>query len=130
ATLAQLGAQPDTQVSGRLARWRREKAIMAGQVERDAPVARAHRLDAAPDQLAGGEEHVQIAGPQLLDARREDFSLERAGHERRALDLLDRAEQRIEPAPGPREALPVGEEAGQRGRLDRFHLLAQPRKGP
>ena len=68
-----------------------------GQVEREAAVVLAERLDAAPHDLAGRGQRVEIGRLIALDARRQDLGLENRREERRALQVLDRVEQRIEP---------------------------------
>src|SRR5581483_12288026 len=61
AALAQLAPELVGQLSFYLL-WRsREQAVMVGQVQRDPAVAASDRLDAAPDQLSGGEEDVEVA---------------------------------------------------------------------
>ncbi len=103
---------------------------MVGEIERDAAVAAADRIDSAPDQLAGREEHVQVAGPERLDPRSQHLAVQRARDQRSSLELLDGGEERIDPAARPRDPLPVHQEASERRRLHRLHLLAQPRQRP
>jgi hypothetical protein len=43
------------------------------QVERDAAVAFAERLEAAPDDFASSEERVEVRALIVLDARGQDF---------------------------------------------------------
>ena len=69
---------------------------MIGEVERDAAVAFAERLDAHPDDFAGGHQRVEHRRLVVVDARRQDLALEHRRRERRALQLLDRVEQRLE----------------------------------
>ena len=70
---------------------------MIGQVEREPAVAIAERLDAAPDHFAGGGERIEIGRVVALDASGEDLGFEDRGGQRRALEVLDRIEQRVEP---------------------------------
>ncbi len=105
-----------------------EQRLALGPVERDAPVARADRLEAAPDDLAGGAERVEIPGPVAVDARGQDARLERRRDERAALELSDHREQGVAPAPGARHALPVEQQPreGARRRPARRRDAAWP----
>ena len=71
---------------------------VVGEIKRDAAVSFAERLDADPDDLARGHQRVEHRRLIVCDARRQDISLEDRGGERRALQLLDRVEQRLEAA--------------------------------
>ena len=53
---------------------RQQPGEVIGEVQRDAPVALAERLDADPDHLAGGDERVEIGGVVVLDPRRQDLA--------------------------------------------------------
>ena len=109
-------------------RGRREERGAVGQVERDAPVRRAERLEAAPDDLARRQQGVQVRGPVALDARRKDFGLEGGRRNRIALELLDGGEKRLEAGARLRDALPRREEAGERRWLDGFDLAPKLRE--
>jgi hypothetical protein len=56
------------------------------------------------------------------------LGLQRAGHERRALQLAERLDQAVEPATVARDAVPAEQEAGVRVLLDRLDLAAQRRQ--
>ncbi len=103
---------------------------MIRQVQRDAPVALAKRLDADPDHLAGCHQRVEHVGLVVGDARRQDLAFEHRGRNGRALQLLDRVEQRFEPAPPGPDAVPRRRRSGRARRVDRLDLLAQPRERP
>ena len=102
-----------------------------GEVQREPAVAIAERLDAAPDDFAGGGQRVEIGGVVALDARREDLALEDRRRQRRALQVLDRIEQRVEAGAPPDDALPGGEEAREdrAGRPARPACAASPASG-
>ena len=68
---------------------------MIGEVQRDAAVAIADRLDADPDDFSGRRHRVEIGRVVVLDPRRQDLRLENRRRERGALQLLDGVEQRI-----------------------------------
>ena len=108
----------------------REQRQLVGKEKRDAAVALADRLDAGPRHFAGGNQRVEAGGCVVGDARGQNRSLKQRCGQRRALQVLDRIEQRIEmrrPAAARREqALPVREEARQRVLLHRLHFAAQP----
>src|SRR5204863_1867154 len=128
AAPAQLLAELLAERAFRFLRGRREQPRGVREVQRAAAVAASRRFDAAPDRLSGGEEDVEIAWAERLDPRGKDFALERARDQRRALKLLDGAEQGIEAPARPRDPLPVGEKAAQRGGVHGLHLLAQLRE--
>ena len=109
-------------------RWWRQQPQVVGEVQRDASVAFAQRLDAEPGDLAGRDQRVEQRRGVTGDARRQHLALEHRGHQRRALQPLDRVEQRVESGPRPDQPVPGGEEPSQHMRLDRFHLLAQCRQ--
>ena len=114
--------------SGSASRGGKQARQVIGQVERDAAVAIAERLDADPRHLARAEQRVELRRRVVGDARRQDLVLEERGDERHALQLLDRVEQRVEPAARAADAVPRGEESAEHGRLDRLDLLSQPRQ--
>jgi len=80
--------------------WRApETREMIRQIERDAAVARAQRLDADPGHLTCRHQRVEHGGLEVLDARGQHFALQDRGRDRRALQLFDGIEQRLEPTP-------------------------------
>ena len=101
---------------------------MVGQVERDAAVSFAQRFDAGPDDLARSHQRVQHRRLIACDARRQDLALEHRGGEWRALQLLDRVEQRFGAATHGADAVPRRRETVRARRRDRFDLAPQPRE--
>ena len=101
---------------------------MVGEVQRDAAIALAERLDADPDDLAGRGDGIKIRGIQPIDARRENLGLENRRRERGALELFDGIEQRIRAVPALDDPLPGGAEPAEHGLVDRFDLVAQLRE--
>ena len=91
-----------------------EPRQVIGQVERQPSVAIADRLDAAPDDFARGAQRIEIGGLVALDARRQDLGFEDRRRQRRALQVLDRVEQRIEAGRRRTSALPAGQQAARR----------------
>ena len=71
----------------------------------------------------------EIGGRVALDARGQNLALELGGRNRRALDRLDRIEDRVEAAATwPGDRLPRQREPAERGAIDRLHLFPQPRQ--
>ena len=64
----------------------------------------------------------------VRDARRQDLAFEDRCRERRALQLLDGVEQRIDASPRRADAVPRQQEPPERVGLDRLDLLPQPRE--
>src|SRR5438874_11748401 len=100
---------------------------MIGEIERDAAVALAERLDADPHHLAGCGDGVEVRWIVDVDPRRQNLRLENRRRERRALQLLDRVEQRVSAVTTPHDALPRRREAAEHGLIDRLDLVAQLR---
>jgi hypothetical protein len=98
---------------------------VVGEVQRDAAIALAERLDADPDDLAGRGDGIEIGGIVAIDARGENLGLENRRRERRALELFDGVEQRIGALPPLDDALPGGAEPAEHGLVDRFDLVPQ-----
>ena len=69
---------------------------MIGEVERDAAVAFAERLEAAPDDFAGGEQRVEVRALIAFDARGQNLRFDARCRQRRALQRFDDVEQRVE----------------------------------
>ena len=118
------------EISGLLggARRRPQQSQVVGQEQRQTTVAFAQGLEASPGDLAGRDEPIEIGGVVVLDARRQDLALKRRGDQRRALQLLDAVEQRVEAPTLARHALPGHRQPAQCFGLDRLDLLAQPRQ--
>ena len=98
---------------------------MVGQIERDAAVAIAERLDADPHDLSRRHQRVEVSRRVVGDARRQDVELEERRDERHALQLLDRIEQPVETRPHAADAVPRREESPEHRGLDRLHFLTQ-----
>ena len=62
---------------------------MVRQIERDASVTSAERLDTDPDNLASRRDRIEVRGVVPVDAGREYFGFEDGCRERCALKLLD-----------------------------------------
>ena len=105
-----------------------EERHLVGEIKGYAAVAFAQRLDAGPGDLPGSDERIEIAGLVVGDARGQDSGLDKRGGDRRALQLLDDVQKRVHSPAGRKQALPVGEEAGQGLLLDRLDFFAQPGK--
>ncbi len=101
---------------------------MVGEVERHTSIAFAQRLEPGPGDLAGGDQAIEVGRRVVLEPRRQHVALERRGHQRRPLQLLDRVEQRVEATPLPCDALPRADESAERVGFDRFDLFPQPRE--
>ena len=91
-------------------------------------VAIAERLDAEPHDLARAHQHIEVGGTIALHAGRQHVGFEHRCRQRRALQLLDRVEQRVEAAARPHHALPHRRQPPQRVGLDRLDLAPQPRE--
>src|SRR2546425_13058342 len=66
-------------IDDRMARdFRREteQRQMVGEIQRDAAIAIAERLDSDPNDLSGRTEHVEIGRTVILDPRRQNLALE------------------------------------------------------
>ena len=112
--------------------------------EGDPPVVPTQRSAAHPGHLSQGAELVEEARLVARHAGRQDVALQDRGRDRHAGQLVDDLRQALEgslPAQRRRDVraeraghrrrrhpLPGGQEAGQRGRLHRLHLAAQPRQ--
>jgi len=117
---------------------RQQPREVVRQVQRDASVAIAERLDADPDDFARGRHRVEIGRLVRGDPRRQHFGLQRRRRDRRALQLLDDVEQRVRPPPtlgdprpvkpDPPHALPRRREPPEDRLIDRLDLLSQLRE--
>ena len=101
---------------------------VVGQVEREPAIVLPERFEPAPHDLARSRQRVEIRRLVALDARRQDLGLENRRDERRALQPLDRIEQRIEAGAPAHDALPVRDEPSEHRRLDRFDLMTKLRE--
>ena len=95
------------------------------EVEPDATVVRADRAAAHPDDVAGGAQLVEIGSAIAAQPRRQEFGLQRRRHQRSALQLSQRLDQRVEATTLARNAVPHLDEAGVRLGLDRLDLTSQ-----
>ena len=89
---------------------------------------RTDRLEAAPHHFSRRAEKVEVRRLVGQVAGGEDFRFEHRRGNRRAGELLDRREERIETGPGPAHALPLHEEPRERGSVDGLDLLAELRE--
>ena len=118
--------------SGRpvLDRAGREQADAVAEVQADAPVVGTERPRADPDDLAGRAQFVEHRRPVALDPGRQDVAFEHRRGDRDTLQLLERLDERVEPAPAPPDALPRGQEARERRGVDRLDLVPHRRERP
>ena len=116
-----------------MGRLLREEGQLVGEEESDAAVALANGLNAGPGDFAGGDQRVEAGRSVVGDARGQDGRLEERCGERRALQAFNGVEQGVEmrvPAvPRRKQALPVGEEAGQRVLFDGLDFAAKLGQG-
>ena len=104
-----------------------EQADAVAEVDTHPTVVGTERTRADPDDLARGAQLVEHRGPVTLDPGGEDVAFEHRRGDRDTLELLERLDERVEPAPAPPDALPRGQEAGERRRVDRLDLV--PHRG-
>ena len=71
---------------------------MIGEIEGDAAVVFAERFDSAPDDFAGGDQRVEIAGRIICDARGRISRSTRDAGSGAPCRIFDRVEQRVEAA--------------------------------
>jgi hypothetical protein len=96
-----------------------------GEIERDSAVAFAKWFEADPDDLACGDESVEIGWAIAEDACGEDLGFEDGCREWRSLKVFDDVEKSVESATRLHDALPARDEAGEGGLLYGLHFLAQ-----
>ena len=106
----------------------REQADAVAEVDADASVVGTERPRADPDDLAGRAQFVEHRSPVTLDPGREDVAFEHRRGDRDTLQLLERLDERVEPAPAARDALPRGKEAREGRRVDRLDLVPHRRE--
>ena len=108
----------------------RQQRQLVGKKQRDAPVALADRLHPGPRHLARRDQRIEPGRREIGNARGQYRRFHERCWQRRALQVLNRIEQRIEMrrarAPRSQQSLPVREEARQRVLLHRLHFAAQP----
>ena len=94
-----------------------------------------------PSRSPSGSTPTQTTSPAAIsvssiarlvvgDARRQHFAFEHRRGNRRALQLFDGVEQRLESAAPRPDAVPRDDEAAERVGVDRFDFLAQPGERP
>ncbi len=110
---------------GRLDHAPPERGDVIGEEEGDPPVPLAERFDAGPDDLACGDERVEVRRLVPLEPGRQDLALENRGGQRQPLQRLDHVEQGVEAAPRARHALPLREQAAQHRQLDGLDLVPE-----
>ena len=102
-----------------------EQRELIGEVQPDAPVARTDGSCTDPHDVAGGAQLVEIGSPIRAQARCEQLRLQRRRDQGRPLQLPQHLDQRIEPAPLARDAVPCLDETGVGLGLDGLDLAAQ-----
>ena len=103
------------------------------EVQRHPPVPLAERRHAHPGHLAGRAQQVEVLRPVAGQPRGQHVGLQRAGRDRRALQLLDHVEQRVGPSARRRagagdHAVPVQEQARECFRGRGLDFLPEPRQ--
>src|SRR5712691_5960834 len=98
---------------------------MVSEIQRDAAVPVAERVDADPYDLPRGGDGVEIRRIVNVDPRRQDLGLENRRWQRRALQLLDRVEQGVGAMSPLDDPLPRGREAPEHRLIDRLDLVPQ-----
>ena len=116
--------------SGRSVRvgGRDEDVDLVAEHQPHAPVGGAERTGADPHHLARRAQRVEVSGLVVGHPSGEHVGLEDRGGDRRALQHPERLDQRVEAAAGQAHALPLGQEAGQRRRVDRLDLAPEGRQ--
>ena len=95
------------------------------QIQRNAPVTIAQRLDAEPPHFAGAQQRIQHLRRVAAHARREHLAIEQRCHQRDALQLLDHIQQAVEAGSRRRQSVPAHQEPAERRRVHRLHFLPQ-----
>ena len=110
-------------------RRRREEPRLVAEHERDAAVGRAESSGADPDDGSPLAHSSSRSAARYASTRAGSTSASRADAGiGETLQLGDRIDERVDAAPGRRDALPRGEEASEHDRVDGFDLAAQPRE--
>ena len=107
-----------------------EQAGLVAERQADPTVGRPDRPGADPHHVAGGAQRVEVGGLVLGQAHAEDVAVERRRHQRRALELRHHVDEGVDAAAGLADAVPAGQEAGERAGVDRLDLLAQRGERP
>ena len=107
-----------------------QQAGLVAEGQADPPVGGPDRSGADPHHLTGGAQRVEVGRLVVGQASREHVAVEHRCHERRALQLRDHLDERVDAAAGHADAVPAREEAGQRGAVDRLDLAAQRGERP
>ena len=109
-------------VGGRLGE---QRGGIGAEDERDAAVVGGERPRADPGHVAARHEGVEVCGTIRPDPGREDVRLQDRGRHGGALEPGHGVRERVDVTPGSVRALPHGEEAGERRRVDGFHLATE-----
>ncbi len=102
---------------------------MIGEIQRNAPVAVAHRLDPDPRELACCGDGIEIRGVVDIDARRQNLGFEERCREGRALQLFDRVKEGVGAVPPLHDPLPRRRQPAENRLIDRFDFVPQLREG-
>ena len=101
---------------------------LACQIQGDTAVALPKPLDAYPDDVAGGQEHVEHRRLVVFETCRQNLRLQNGRGHGGALQLLDRVEQCLGAAAPAGDPVPGNQKSGERVRLDRLDFTAEPGK--
>ena len=85
---------------------RAESREMIGEIQRDPAVSLADRFDADPDDLARRHQRVEHRRLIVGHSRRQHVAFEHRRGNGCALQMFDRVEQRVVPAPGRANPVP------------------------
>ncbi len=121
--------RPVGQVVG-LGRRRHQQPRLVAEHQPHPPVGRPDGARPHPHQLARRAQGVEVGGPVLGQPGRQDLGLQHRRRQRCALQLGQHVDQRVHAPPGRPQPVPLAEEPGQRGPVDRLDLLAQPGQRP
>jgi hypothetical protein len=105
-----------------------EQGQLVGEKQSDASVAFADGLDACPRDFASRDESVEAGRLIVRDAGGKHRRLKQRCGKRRALEVFDGVEKRVEICVGAargEKALPVSEKAGEGVLLDGFDFAAK-----
>ena len=108
---------------------RQQLREVIGEIQRDAAVAIAERLDADPRHFAGAEQRVEHRRRVVAECARAGFRC-RAPMPRSARPAIVRSTSSSPSSPcsRPRQRMPADQEPAERRRFDRLDFLPQPRQ--
>ena len=109
---------------------RGQRGQLVGEAQANAAVVGTQRTGTHPHQLARCAQLVELGGAVAAQTGRQQIGLQRAGHQRRALQLPDRLHQPVEATTIAGDALPALQEVGIGVLLHRLDLAAQRSQRP